>query len=339
MMRSALLGFLKLITTAVLCLGAVSTHPLLADEEGTKTASEKPRNQPSSPKSKDSIHKGANKQERMSKIGFAVNITAGGLFASKCSPEKFYYCKMAWDSFKQAESHLRESKQAQGVAFDSSSFDWKPSDFNYEPGEYDTVDGGGAISGDGTKPSRGGAGGGGRSAFDEIQKNLKSLEEKGFIVNEEEGTVSTPEGEVPLESFNSAAGMASMGMSPSEIQAVRKATEEINKKVMKKYGNLPKVVSMGVSSGGGGYSYGTKSYSLDSGEDNSYQNYLNALKDKMNKKNRAKAMAGKARMIAGDEAIGVKVDNIFDMVHRRYQQKRKANEFIEDMSPKAGSSN
>jgi hypothetical protein len=56
--------------------------------------------------------------------------------------------------------------------------------------------------------------------------------------------------------------------------------------------------------------------------------YLASLKNKMNKGRGPASVAGMQRM-AGGEPIGVKMDNIFEMIHRRYQKKRKANIFIE----------
>ena len=76
--------------------------------------------------------------------------------------------------------------------------------------------------------------------------------------------------------------------------------------------------------GGGGGSYGS-SFGEDGG--GGYTDYLSKLKRGIASKKKD-VVAGKSKNYGGEQ-IGVRVDNIFEMIHRRYQTKRKRNTFIE----------
>jgi hypothetical protein len=79
------------------------------------------------------------------------------------------------------------------------------------------------------------------------------------------------------------------------------------------------------SGGGGGYSAGGGE-GADFGDLSSFQ--LPSLKNPFDHADKKKIIAGKSLMVGG-EPIGVKGDNIFDMVHRAYQKKRGRNQFLE----------
>jgi hypothetical protein len=158
---------------------------------------------------------------------------------------------------------------------------------------------------------------------------LKELEKNGYKVNPTAGTVTTPKGVFPTSAFSSADSMAAAGMDPSQVAAARKGLEALNKELAEKYGAGPSVVAMGVGGAGGGGS------GVESGEGGAAASgsdpmaaYLASLKNKLNQKRDPASVAGMQKMLGG-EPIGVKMDNIFEMIHRRYQKKRKANVFIE----------
>lgn len=193
---------------------------------------------------------------------------------------------------------------------------------NYKP----PTDTGGGSAG-------GGDGGGGGGGFESggnpiIDNNLRELEKNGYKVNPTAGTVTTPKGVFPTSAFSSADSMAAAGMDPSQVAAARKGLEALNKELAEKYGEGPSVVAMGVGGVGGGGS------GVESGEGGAASGsdpmaaYLASLKNKLNQKRDPASVAGMQKMLGG-EPIGVKMDNIFEMIHRRYQKKRKANVFIE----------
>ena len=80
----------------------------------------------------------------------------------------------------------------------------------------------------------------------------------------------------------------------------------------------------GSGSGGGGGSYGSSDYS-------SFK--MPKFKSPFANQDSKKLLAGKSVMVGG-EPIGVKGDNLFDMVHRAYQKKRNRRQFME--SSKSG---
>jgi hypothetical protein len=116
--------------------------------------------------------------------------------------------------------------------------------------------------------------------------------------------------------------MMAMGMSPSDIQAAQQKLDSLTKDAIAKYGD-PRVVPVGVDGGGG--------YTADAGGaggDNGLNAYLKSLRRGLSSADKAKMLAGKARIVGG-EPIGVMGDDIFQMIHRRYDSKKKGNEFIE----------
>ncbi|MCB0412016.1 MAG: hypothetical protein KDD22_05785 [Bdellovibrionales bacterium] len=173
---------------------------------------------------------------------------------------------------------------------------------------------------DGTGPAAGGG-----TYTDLVKTNLKKLADAGYTVDPKTGEVTTPKGTFPASAFSSPAGMASAGFSSADIQAAGKAIDDINKK----YGGLlesqPKVSGMEFNTAGGG-----SSGSGGGGYKSSFDDYLAGMKKpgfggSMDKN---RMLAGKS-LTYGQDPIGVKVDDIFQMVHRRYQAKRKIQTFIE----------
>jgi hypothetical protein len=123
--------------------------------------------------------------------------------------------------------------------------------------------------------------------------------------------------------------MAAAGIPSDQIGGLQAAIEKANKLAAAQVANsanAPNVVSMGIDGGAGG---GRSPASYD-GADSSFDDYLAKLRNPfgLTAQQKAQMVAGKT-VSHGDDKIGVKVDDIFRMVHRRYQEKRADNEFIE----------
>lgn len=163
-----------------------------------------------------------------------------------------------------------------------------------------------------------------KSEYDKLAVNqkLKSLAARGYKFNPKTGQVTTPLGPMEAESIASPASMAAAGLSPSQIASVGATVEEAVRQAADRY----HVSSMGTDSGGGGY---TPSKSSSGSEIKPYFNPSSYFLDKARKPASVEGL----HRLAGGELIGVKSDDIFQIVHRYYQARRKANMFIETEDP------
>ncbi|MBK7845180.1 MAG: hypothetical protein IPJ71_16100 [Bdellovibrionales bacterium] len=275
------------------------------------------------------INEGSKQGSSSQNMGTIINLAAGGTLAAICATEGgAWACPMAAMAFLQAATQAAAAGDSNNVT-DATNYK-PPTDTGGGSG------GGGGGNGDGSGgggSGGGGDGGGGGGGFESggnpiIDNNLRELEKNGYKVNPTAGTVTTPKGVFPTSAFSSADSMAAAGMDPSQVAAARKGLEALNKELAEKYGEGPSVVAMGVGGAGGGGS------GVESGEGGAANGsdpmaaYLASLKNKLNQKRDPASVAGMQKMLGG-EPIGVKMDNIFEMIHRRYQKKRKANVFIE----------
>jgi hypothetical protein len=162
----------------------------------------------------------------------------------------------------------------------------------------------------------------GTSAFTDakIAQGKAALEAQGYKMGPD-GTLTRPDGTtVPASAYNSPSSMAAAGMSPQTIADAQKIVTDAEK-------DSPKVSGVGVNSAGGGGSGMAVSEGEGGGEANATGGMaVNPFN--LNADAKAKLIAGKTVMFDG-EPIGVRGQNIFDMVHDCYQKKRKGNHFIE----------
>ncbi len=159
----------------------------------------------------------------------------------------------------------------------------------------------------------------GSSAFADakIKEGQAKLAEAGYKMTSK--GLTAPDGTfTPAKAFDSPSSMAASGMSPSSIAAVQAALADAQGGAM----NGARVSSVGVNSGGGGgLTEGDSNGSSASDSGNSNPFGLGADQKRS-------MVAGKTVMFDG-EPIGVRGQNIFDMVHTAYQKKRDGKHFIE----------
>lgn len=156
-------------------------------------------------------------------------------------------------------------------------------------------------------------------SFTSAKKMLDQLSGLGYTIDPKTGVVTTPNGTLSASDFSSPASMAAAGFSPAQIGAAQKALEEINSKYSKD--SAAKVTPVAVGSGSGGYDYNANSKNSK----DPFSKYFKSLREPASTK--AVGVAGKTVLLSG-EPIGAKGDNIFDMIHRRYQAKERMHEFI-----------
>lgn len=163
----------------------------------------------------------------------------------------------------------------------------------------------------------------GTGAFAEakIKEGQAKLGEAGYKMTSK--GLTGPDGSfIPAKAFDSPSSMAAAGMSPSTIAAVQEGLADAQAGAA---GSAARVSGVAVNTGGGGGGSGiTEGDSSGSSESGTgMANPFNIGADK-----RGSLVAGKTVMFDG-EPIGVRGQNIFDMVHTAYQKKREGKHFIE----------
>ncbi|MEO0498863.1 MAG: hypothetical protein AAF141_16165 [Pseudomonadota bacterium] len=258
-------------------------------------------------------------------IGAGANVAMGAAMMAKCGPHCGWCCAAGAMSFANAASMMANAGQSGNTA--GALDDWDPGDVwgDLELPNYPGIDplnpGGGPIDG-----------------ADDVTRIIDagtSLgEQYGYSFDQETGMLSTPDnGSFTPDVLNDPAAAAAQGFGASgmelgqgEAVALSAAfNDNLKKKGLLDALNRPSVSGVGVDTGGGGgggYGGGKSSFGTSG-----FGDYLNKMKRGLASKKPA-VIAGKSKMLGG-ERIGVKVDDIFAMVHRRYQAKRKSNDFIE----------
>lgn len=165
--------------------------------------------------------------------------------------------------------------------------------------------------------------GSGKSAFNSqaVKDAQASLANAGYSVTP--SGLTTPDGStIPNSAFNSAGGMAAAGLGSDQIKAVQDALGKVNSDIGSGAG---KISAVAVSEGGGGGSSADKPASEDFSftDKGSVFGLSDAAKKAM--------VAGKTVNFDGDP-IGVRGNNIFDMIHVAYQKKRDSHDFLDSES-------
>jgi len=184
-----------------------------------------------------------------------------------------------------------------------------------------------AATGAASQTNGGGAGtnpvdGKGSGGFNDpkIKDGMAKLAAAGYKMSEK--GLTHPDGSfTPSSSFNSPGAMSAAGIDPAAISEAQKIVAGAEGM------DGAKISSVGVNSGGGG---GGDSSGVSEGDSNGESASGPAFGNPfgMDAAKRASLVAGKTVMFDG-EPIGVRGQNIFDMVHNCYQKKRQGKQFIE----------
>lgn len=279
--------------------------------------------------------------------GAAVSTATGEKAASCCSPAGAACCMLAVSAVGSALSLIGNGSEAGGMkdiaACDSSNPfcnmefpDFNQTNPNLPGGEYDTATF--EESDSGSHQAGGSTGYGGYSQAQiaagisaNIGQSAQSLQDEmnelGYSLSDDKKYIKKPDGSsVPTSAFGSAGGMKSAGFSDSEISRVNdildKAKNMDPNKALQKY-------AFGFSGGGGNaWKKGRGTASKRNGPD--YNKLLNQfMKKPGDKKKRGVAStSGLSKKLSNGENIGVAADNLFHMVHRRYQKKTAERSFM-----------
>lgn len=270
--------------------------------------------------SMNTINQGANRGSASQGAGKSANQMAGMAFGMLCmvgcsqiSQYACYACPLAAMAIGQLGADgdaQKQSDQAADASFSGGGYNAQGTgyDTNYDisglvPAGTDTSS---------AKPTS-------------IADISKALASKGYTLNPD-GSVKTPDGVLPADTFNSPSSMAKAGLSSSDIKAATAAIEKVNKDIDAKYGG-DRVVAVGVNTAGGGYEDGSGGGRHSSG-DSAFDEYLRKLRGGVGGAGNIKrGVAGKSINVGG-EPVGVKGDDIFKMIERQYSSKSARNEFI-----------
>lgn len=249
------------------------------------------------------------------------NAKQGDDFIKKCTGA-WYYCAMAALAFTQAAMALKGASDSNKT---KSASDCTGA-YCGEGGEISSGINSGSGSGYGYGSNDGIATGGflgdseQNDMFGKLQndvnKNLADLGEKGYSYDQATNSVNTPKnGSVPASAFSSPDGMKGLGISDGEIADIQKIAAEALKATSKYAGSADYD-----SAGGGGGGQKNNSHSADSANENGFDmnKYLAGLAAH---KNESRGVAGLEKNYGSDQ-IGVSQDNIFKMIHRRYEAKK-----------------
>ena len=264
-----------------------------------------------------SINKAADDAKDSQKQGAQMNMIAGAMMMAACmasQPPNMALCAMGALALMQA-AHDKKAADKSDKTYEASLADGSGSGENKES----------KSEPESPRPSEDSLTGYGFNNPD-IKAGLDALKNNGYGVSE--GGIKMPDGSfVPSDAMGSAASMTAAGFDANSAQAASAVLADINKKLGDP--NAPNIVSMGVDSSGGG-----GSSSRSGSDDSSGYSFKNPWNLSANA--RSKMVAGKSVTLAG-EPIGVKGDNLFEMVHRAYDKKRKTENFIESESASGGS--
>ena len=279
-----------------------------------------------------SINPAAKQGQGSQATGKIINGVAGVAFITVCmssKPPAYPMCIMGAMALAQAALDSGAAKESGNTAAVTDGTGnpggYAPSPSAQNPGGSGGGGSGGPDSGSGTNPN--GPAGVGGYTDPRAKAGLAALKEAGYTVTRT--GVKNPDGSfTPASAFNSAAGMAAAGMSPSAIKEVMAVTAAINDEISKKAGT---VSGVGLAEGGGGSGAsgggGTESEKADTTTAAGGRNPFS-----LNNGERKELVAGKTVLFSG-EPIGVRGQDIFDMIHVAYGKKRERANFIEGDSP------
>lgn len=158
---------------------------------------------------------------------------------------------------------------------------------------------------------------------------INEMRAKGYELTSDGKYVKNPDGtHTPVSAFSSPSAMKDHGFTGAQIAAVEQVKDQL--KGMDPMANLKKY-GFGYSGGNGaGWKQAGKRGSANKGPDYNkmFNQFLNKDKKAGKQARGVAAAAGLSKKLSNGENIGVAADNIFHMVHRRYQKKTAERSFM-----------
>lgn len=153
----------------------------------------------------------------------------------------------------------------------------------------------------------------------DVQNSLNELSQRGYTFKPDTNSIETPVGSMPVSSLGSTEGLKGLGMSNSDLEELANIKAAVASELANKLKSSKFAGSADYDTAGGGGSklkpgpgYGEDKNAFDMNK------YLASL---MNKNKHSRGVAGLEKKL-GSDSIGVAQDNIFNMIHRRYEAKK-----------------
>ncbi len=262
-------------------------------------------------------------------VGEVITGGVGIYMASMCGPHNAMACVMA----AQCAMQLIQTASAQNGA-DNVNGAYNP-DFGYGTGgNYGTGDpggGGSATDPNGNNNNNNGGKGPGGGATTTVGADLSkiqgSLAAAGVAIDSATGAITLPNGKtVPANS--TPGSMKASGFDVANIDKMVGDEKALESKLLAKAGANASGIGFGYSGGGGGRA------TAGAANPNASMDLNSLLNSRLNGNGRG-AGSGKASVAGlskklGNENIGVKGDNIFEMVNRRYRSQDQQNAFLRE---------
>lgn len=277
------------------------------------------------------IRNGANTDKTQQTLGTAMNAAAAGMYFSMCAPpENIYPCIIGAITVAQALTTAGAAGKSAGIEGLTSS-DLNFGDFNTDPCtlaptacDLTNLNGGsiGLVDPNQSLPGGGTIG----TALSELNTQIEEHSDdlKGLSIDTAAGTVTdTATGKTESFADVAAAAAGSSGFSALQSKISKKLASMKAATDKDQY----KVSGVGVAATGGGDSGGDlpglnlDAYKVDTNFGDIFGKFKKGLRGPSSVKGLTKNLGG--------IPIGVSGDNIFEMIHRRYQQKR-ANKIFDE---------
>lgn len=263
------------------------------------------------PAASGSINPAAQQGQKSQSSGSGANMAAGAAMLAACMmtmPPNIALCAMGAMAMAQGGADKDAAKQsAQTAAASSNSGAMGTNAANTTPTYTDPGKGSGAYS-------------------DQVKAGLQALDDAGVKVSP--AGVTTADGsKVSAANMGNASAMTSAGFDANAVRDAKKVTDALNAEMAKGVS----VSSMATAGGGGGFSAPAAEAPKEEADSKLPPGFdpFGLAGGGQGEAARARALAGKTVNFDG-EPIGVRGNNIFEMVHNCYQRKREGNHFIEN---------
>ena len=162
-----------------------------------------------------------------------------------------------------------------------------------------------------------------------VDKIKGELAELGYGYDDKTNSVTLPDGSsIPASAASSPSSLASFGLDRGSVDEAFELAQKTAEKEKEDFNVV--AMDVGTDGGGGGAGgFGGGGAANGNGGDTDFDGAFNNLMNRYAVKRKPATAKGFSRRLAEGQSIGVSQDNIFDMIHRRYQKKRKTRVFIE----------
>jgi hypothetical protein len=285
---------MKRLSIFVFIISFVFAQSVLAETEIGTTPSV-PTSSSSSGSGGSGTNKTAKSSSAFAQVAQMASATAGGMFMAKCTPQTAMYCALGAANLAAAMLMGKGASNAKDVGTSTQAI--------------------GGSGSTGSIPAAGFSDDGGTGGFADLSDLSEQVSRAGYSVSADGSTMTLPDGRTVSTAALASGSVPGYAMT-DEIKDQMAAIEA--EAIKKASGN--KVVAIGLQDGGGGG--GGATGAEESSSRFNMADYLKSLKNRD-----PSSVSGLSKKL-GEDNIGIKSDNIFDMVSRQYKRKQSQSAFM-----------